>query len=56
MGANSRMPAAPAMKIHLKPMRSPSTPHSGMVNSASVAPQTVASNMVARGMPSVPVA
>ena len=29
------------MKIHLKPMVA-STPHSGMVNSASVAPQTVA--------------
>ncbi|MNV87396.1 hypothetical protein D3C71_1815160 [compost metagenome] len=55
-GAQIRMPTVPAMNTHLWPILSPSTPNSGIVNSASAAPQIVASSMTDRGMPSVPVA
>ena len=55
-GAHARMPTEPAMNTHLWPTRSPSMPNSGIVNSASAAPQMVASSITERAMPSVPVA
>src|SRR5690606_12110698 len=53
---NSNMPTEPAMNTHLKLRRSPRTPNRGMVNSATDAPQIVASSMTIRSIPRVLVA